>query len=592
LGTGFWELLSSFGGLRSYAAARPGTSRDTPLCLGIAEFGVVYSWVNTRTLVLIDTPVTLAPGHIRTGDLKMNVEAYFSVQITSYSSDGYQCVYAGGLRTRRLSTIGREAITGLGVREAGNDEVTQGTYLGTFHGKPGHYAIDIEVLSASQHLDSCQPRLVIAASQSDFNTWGRILDLALESCLFCEALGVMILLVLATTRFRKSSIEELRLRIFNTDPPAGPAPRVNLKPRRSFPLLLIFGILGVTAGVVVFAATVRWYDTRGFVLVDKPVSLGPGHIKTGAFTTNLRGTYGIAFDIDVPYIQDCPQYLALKTHWVVTRDGRATARRDRGGYEWEEPGAPLEGADLGSFDAEPGTYNLDVEQLSDGRCLDVGKPRLRVYLFAGDRAEYDELNAKLQIFSFLSIGAGLAFLFAYRSERLRQGPTVLPLASSLPAQKATWGVTGLRSRRFPVRRGWAMDPILNLPTIALVCALTWLTWLLPIWVVYTWGHRSSLGLPASLARKGVPAVAIAPGLTAPLIKIEPGGHVYLNYKETTWEQLASLLDQELRRLPIRVVYFEGDNDILFMDASRAIDIIQGLGAKAILITPRSKAENR
>jgi len=230
-------------------------------------------------------------------------------------------------------------------------------------------------------------------------------------------------------------------------------------------------------------ATVHWYDTRHFVLVDKPVSLRPGHIKTGEFTASLKGTYGIAFDTDVPYIYGCPQYLVLKTHWVVTRDGRVTAHREPGGYEWEEPGAPIEDPDLGSFDAEPGTYNLDVEQLSDGRCLDVGKPRLRVYLSGWDRTEYDDLNAKLQLFSFLSIARGLAFLFAHRFAMLREGPRPLLIAPSLSEQKPTWGITGLRYRRFPVRRGWAVNPLMNLPTIALVGSLTWLTWLVPIWVV-------------------------------------------------------------------------------------------------------------
>ena len=65
----------------------------------------------------------------------------------------------------------------------------------------------------------------------------------------------------------------------------------------------------------------------------------------------------------------------------------------------------------------------------------------------------------------------------------------------------------------------------------------------------------------------------------------------MNYKETTWEDLPAGLDQALRGLPVRVVYFDGDRDILFMDAARAIDVIQGSDAKAILMTPGSKAQN-
>ena len=97
-----------------------------------------------------------------------------------------------------------------------------------------------------------------------------------------------------------------------------------------------------------------------------------------------------------------------------------------------------------------------------------------------------------------------------------------------------------------------------------------------------------IGLP----RKGFSKVAIASGLTAPLVKIDAKGHPYLNYKQTTWEELPWGLEQALLGLPVRVAYFEGDNDIMFTDAARALDVIQGLGAKAILVTPRSRAENR
>ncbi len=137
-----------------------------------------------------------------------------------------------------------------------------------------------------------------------------------------------------------------------------------------------------------------------------------------------------------------------------------------------------------------------------------------------------------------------------------------------------------------------MNPVMNLPTIALVCTLTWFIWLVPTWLVSATGQRSSQGLLVSLPWKGVPAVATASGLTAPLVRIDAKRHLYMNYKQTTWEELPEGLEQALLGLPVRVVYFEGDSDIPFMDAARAIDVIQGLGAKAILMTPLSKAENR
>lgn len=560
------------------------------LFLGILVYVPVYYWVNTRTLTPVDVPVSFASSHIRTGDFRINVESYFSVQIRFPYSGGSECRYADSLRTRQLTSIGGQAISAPGVPAGANGGVTNGTYLGSFRGKPGHYNLDIEVLSRTQEFDRCQPRLLIEASPYDFNQWDAILSAAFSFCVFCELLGVTILLVFATTRFRAGSLEEVRLRILDSDAPAGPVPPANLEPRRSFPLLLVFGIFGVAAGIVVFAATKHWYDARGFVLVEMPVSLGRGHIKTGDFTTNLKGTYDIAFDTQVPSIAGCLQYAVLKTRWAVTQNGRIVAHRERGGYYWKEPDAPIEGMNLYNFDAEPGTYDLDVEILSDGSCLNIGKPRLRVYLSDSDRIEYDELNTRLQLVSLLSVGMGFAFLFAYRFARLRQQTHALPLSAASLEQKPMWGVTGLRYRRFPASRAWAMNPVLNIPTLALVCSLTWFTWLMPAWIVYAGVQRSSCGLSVSLPRKEVPTVAIAPGLTAPLVKIESRGRAYLNYKETSWERLAADLDEALRGLPIRVVYVDGDRDILFMEVVRAIDIIQGSGARAILITPGSKAK--
>src|SRR6266852_4132839 len=182
------------------------------------------------------------------------------------------------------------------------------------------------------------------------------------------------LLVFASTRFGERAFEKSRLRIFDANVIAGTLPPEAPKSRRSIPLLLILGILGVAAGLTVFAATKRWYDTRNFVLVDMPISLGPGHIKTGEFTTHLKGTYGISIDTGVPHFSyGCLPYAVLKTHWVVTRDDRVTAHRERDYYEHDE-GQAIEDTNLFGFDMEPGTYDLDVEVLSDGRCLDAGKP--------------------------------------------------------------------------------------------------------------------------------------------------------------------------------------------------------------------------
>jgi hypothetical protein len=571
----------------------PGTARVGifALCAGIVVYGAVYRWANSRTLLPVDMPVTLAPGHIRTGNFKINVEGFFSIQIKPpfpFAGDK-SCRYIDGLQTRRLGTISGQAIST--TDPGGNDpRITSGPYLGTFWSKPGNYNLEIEVLSETQSVDHCQPRLEIEADYSEYNKWGSIEADGFSFGVFCELLGISMLLVFASTQFRKRDLEELSLRIFDADAGAYQGIAADTKSKRSIPFLLIFGVFGVAAGLIVIVATMRWYDSQDFVLVDMPVSLGPGHIKTGDFSTNLKGAYGIDFEMEKPYADGCSEYAALKTHWAVMRDEHVIAHREGSGYEWEPPGTPIVGTDLYYFDAEPGTYSLDVEVLSDGRCLDVRRPRLRVYLVGADRAEYDDADTRLLLISVFSIGAGVAFLFAYGFARVRERPRALPLASSFPEQKPSWGITGLRYRRVAARRGWGTNPVMNVPTIGLVCALTWFIWLVPTWAVFAWGQRNSKGLTVSIARKSASAFGSVMGLTAPLVSIDAKQRVYLNYEETTWKELPGGLEQTLRGLPVRVVYFDCDNEIPFMDAARAIDIIEGMDAKVILVTPRSRVE--
>ena len=63
---------------------------------------------------------------------------------------------------------------------------------------------------------------------------------------------------------------------------------------------------------------------------------------------------------------------------------------------------------------------------------------------------------------------------------------------------------------------------------------------------------------------------------------------FVNGKSVAREELRSKLEEELRRRGVWVVYFEADANCLYMDTVYAIDTIQGLGAKMIWITPKTR----
>ena len=65
---------------------------------------------------------------------------------------------------------------------------------------------------------------------------------------------------------------------------------------------------------------------------------------------------------------------------------------------------------------------------------------------------------------------------------------------------------------------------------------------------------------------------------------------FVNAKQVAREELRSRLEEELLRRGVWVVYFEADDNCLYMDAVYAMDTIQGLGAKMIWITPKTREE--
>jgi len=68
------------------------------------------------------------------------------------------------------------------------------------------------------------------------------------------------------------------------------------------------------------------------------------------------------------------------------------------------------------------------------------------------------------------------------------------------------------------------------------------------------------------------------------------GQFYVNGIPTKGQELESRLRAELGQRAVWTVYLEADDDTMFMDTVYAIDAIQGLGAKVVWITPKTREE--
>ena len=68
------------------------------------------------------------------------------------------------------------------------------------------------------------------------------------------------------------------------------------------------------------------------------------------------------------------------------------------------------------------------------------------------------------------------------------------------------------------------------------------------------------------------------------------GNTKINNEDTTWETLGPRMEQIFKERAEKVAFVKGDNDVLFMDVARAIDIMKGAGIDKVgLITAKLEA---
>ena len=167
----------------------------------------------------------------------------------------------------------------------------------------------------------------------------------------------------------------------------------------------------ICVGLVLFPAYHHWFATRTWTPVDIPISLAPGHVKTGDFHVNVHAVYYVGIDFqgyNSWQHPNCQDDQVLQTRWWLWRDGRVTATwEDSWGNHWNGvPDGPVESPYLGVFDGSPGRYNLDVEVASDASCLQRFHPRLRVHADDSDYAANGSINAIALLASVALVGGG------------------------------------------------------------------------------------------------------------------------------------------------------------------------------------------
>lgn len=186
-----------------------------------------YVWDKTRTTTAIDVPINVTPGHLRTPEFTVNIEAQYMVVIaaerdampfttltcllgTDMFLDGESAekrctntpsvVHAEWALSSGGKTIERGSSTGPGG--SAGEKRTFGRSIGTFVGQPNcSYVLDIDFLSDLGPLNSAHPSL-----QVDRFPWTEENNAvgAFYGALLLDIAGIVCLIMSAVTRLRRN----------------------------------------------------------------------------------------------------------------------------------------------------------------------------------------------------------------------------------------------------------------------------------------------------------------------------------------------------------------------------------------------------
>jgi biopolymer transport protein ExbD len=359
--------------------------------------------------------------------------------------------------------------------------------------------------------------------------------------------------------------------------------------RMPTPARVWVSLLLICAGIVLFPAYRHWFATRTWVALDTPISLAPGHVRTGDFYVNIHTIF--RFQIDLPGYDDeywrypdCEDYKVIQTRWWLSREGRVTST-------WEDfwdnhspgvPHGPVSGSYLGAFEGSPGRYDLDVEIAPGASCLQRLHPRLRVYADDSDYAGDGWIFAAALLASCLPVGAGGGLLLI---------SWTAPIPARISSGESLAIFNTLRARRESSRRKccW-MGPASILPTVAYFYATTFFLLVLVVAPYQLSRFSQSHGIPARLLRADIIQASMDQPTKGLLVYVDRNGDLYLNSKRATPEELESALEKEFAFRADWSVYVEADPDVAYRTVVQAMDLVRSAHGKVMLLTPATRAE--
>jgi biopolymer transport protein ExbD len=358
-----------------------------------------------------------------------------------------------------------------------------------------------------------------------------------------------------------------------------------------------------------------WANTRTWDPLDVSISLSRGHIRTNEFAINLQTSFVVQIEVERKSDSDLAPCLlgfsecagtspVLRASWVLSSGGEIVAQGKSSESDGIVGGTETMAKIIGFFHAPRNArYVLDLDVLDDSSGLNAGHPRLQISEWSGTYPEYDAYHFSV-VFGTALFVLGAVLLVRSVSEQigLKRETTALTtilsgLHSAIPI--ANFGNASRREKRGKALFACANlhpKPFLNrrlpasLPTVGLVLAFICTDALfLPVFMMMgtiSW-HR--WGIMVHVLRLDAPVASDASQPAGILVRVDAKGHYYLDSRQVELTDLPEALEQAFRTRPDRYVYLDGDPNIPFVDAARAMAAIRKAHGDVILLTPGTKS---
>jgi biopolymer transport protein ExbD len=339
------------------------------------------------------------------------------------------------------------------------------------------------------------------------------------------------------------------------------------------------GLIALALAILLPWAYAHWLKTRTFELVDKAVLLETGRVQTEDFEINLREDYLVQIEVNfgTDYVseRDCPYRWWEASDWRIYRlSGRRADKREL----WASSVEILkEGEFPIGFKGKPGKYQMEWSVPTSQACLNRRQARLRVYTSS---LGYEEFGGFLLFACIFLAGTGvLLVLRAIGKWGLGYFIDKRPLRM-FPEMELRNVIPWKRHRPMPLIR--------EFPNFGLLWGGV-LYILFNIFAVMITPFPPQ-GLTVELRQRTAVEVAKSPWTETVRVYVDAQRGFLLNGGPVRGEELGAKLKKELSRQIVWTVYLEADSDCLFMDVAYAMDTIQGLGAKLVWITPKTREE--